>query len=549
MDRKLKRNSFAEGTAIAYIAILFVKILGAVYSIPFYAIIGDKGGFIYSCAYNVYAFFYDISTSGIPVAISIIIGEYNSLGHYASKEKAFHIGRGIVVTISFAAFLVLQLFARSIAMGFLGEMKYGARPEEVTSAIRAVSVCLLVVPFLSIRRGYLEGHRVIGASSASQVVEQVVRIAVVLIGSYAAIFLLRKPLSVGINTALLGTAIGAAAALLYMEIRCRKDKNAFEKPRPNERAEDTGKIVRKIVGYCITIMIVSVAISIYNLVDMKLILEGLHRLQFSDETTQTISSIASNWVPKICNIITALAIGMTHSIAPHVAGDYAKGDMAGVNRKINQSIEIIMIIALPLAVGISILSFIVYSMFYGPNEAGSYILKLCTFLNVIGSMVTVVGMGMQSINRGKALCAAMVAGIVINASMDLPLIYLFSHLGLRPYLGATASSILGQTVTFVIMLVFLHKKEKFTYGSALMTFIRLIPALLCMGTAILLLRHFWPPMQGRLLQFLQFTACGIVGVLIYFPIAYKMKALEGLLQEDFVQRFLAKLHIRLKSEE
>lgn len=546
MGGRLRKNTFAEGAVIAYIAILLVKILGAVYSIPFYSIIGDKGGFIYSCAYNVYAFFYDIATSGIPVAISIIIGEYNSLNQYASKEKAYRIGKRIVLCFSFVAFLALQLFARSIAMGFIGEMEYGARPEEVTSAIRAVSICLLLVPFLSMRRGYLEGHKVIGTSSTSQVVEQLVRIAVVLLGSFITIRLLRQKLSTGINIALLGTAVGAGAALLYIEIRCRKDKNAFEKPRQGERSDDTGKIVKKILSYCATLVIVAVAISIYNLVDMKLILDGLHSLHFADEETQTIASVASSWVPKICNIITALAIGMTHSIAPHAAGDYARGDMKGVNNKINQSMEIILIIALPLAVGISILSTIVYSIFYGPNEAGSYILKLCTFLNVVGSMVTVIGMTMQSINKGKMLCISMVCGIVLNASLDLPLIYLFHRLGLRPYLGATVSSIIGQVVTFIIMTVYLHKTEGFTYRSALVTFLRLLPALIAMGAVVMVLRHFWPPMPGRLLQLLQFAACALCGVLVYFPVAYKTRALDGLLKEDFVQRILARLHLKLK---
>ena len=62
-NKKSGKNSFVEGTIVAYISILLIKILGAIYVIPFYNIIGTSGGVLYSYAYNVYALFLEISTS------------------------------------------------------------------------------------------------------------------------------------------------------------------------------------------------------------------------------------------------------------------------------------------------------------------------------------------------------------------------------------------------------------------------------------------------------------------------------------------------------
>ena len=70
MKKQIKKNSFTESTFISYFAIVASKVLGVVYNIPFYALIGTAGGFIYSIAYQIYALFLDISTSGIPTAIS-----------------------------------------------------------------------------------------------------------------------------------------------------------------------------------------------------------------------------------------------------------------------------------------------------------------------------------------------------------------------------------------------------------------------------------------------------------------------------------------------
>ena len=50
----MRRSSFIEGTFIATIAIIIVKIMGMLYVIPFYAVIGIEGSALYAYAYNIY---------------------------------------------------------------------------------------------------------------------------------------------------------------------------------------------------------------------------------------------------------------------------------------------------------------------------------------------------------------------------------------------------------------------------------------------------------------------------------------------------------------
>ena len=180
MSRRIHKNSFVEGTLVAYISIVVTKLLGALYSIPLYNIIGERGGVIYSCAYNIYALFLDVSTAGIPIAVSIVISRF-----------------------------------------FLEDMDKGVKPEDIAAAVRVVSVCLLVAPLLSIKRGYLQGHKYIAISSTSQVIEQIVRIAVVLTGVYVTIILLHMSHTIGVCVALSGAAIGALAALIFLQVRSR----------------------------------------------------------------------------------------------------------------------------------------------------------------------------------------------------------------------------------------------------------------------------------------------------------------------------------------
>ena len=97
--------------------------------------------------------------------------------------------------LSILAFFVLFVFAPEVARLILGEIKGGNTLNDVAFVIRSVSFCLLIIPFLSVSKGYLQGHNYITPSSVSQVIEQVVRIAVILFGSYIVINVLNKTLN------------------------------------------------------------------------------------------------------------------------------------------------------------------------------------------------------------------------------------------------------------------------------------------------------------------------------------------------------------------
>lgn len=544
----MRKNSFVEGTFIAYAAIVISKLLGALYSIPFYNIIGDRGGVIYSCAYNIYALFLDISTSGIPIAVSIVISEYNAQERYRSKERAYSIARRVVIGLSVASFLVLQMFARQIGMYFLDDMTEGVSPAEIAAGIRVISICLLVAPFLSVKRGYLQGHKFMTASSQSQVIEQLVRIAVVLAGAYLTVSVMKMSTTVGVCVALAGAAVGALAAILYLQYKCCGSREMFQPENCREQQPASEReILRKVFSYCVTIVIMSVSISVYSLVDMKMLLVGLHNLAFSDEDTQVISSIASTWIPKICMIITALSMGLVSSIAPHMAESRTAGDRREINLKLNQALSTLMLIAVPLGVGMILFAEPIFRLFYGDNAYGAGILQLAVVVNVVGSMATVTSMSMQSIGRGKTVCVVTLIGIVLNAALDLPLIYLFDRLDIPAYLGATAASIFGQAVTAGLLLNALKRSYGFRYMPVLRVLLRELLPMAVMTAAVMLLRWLWPVTDTRgILLVVQLALYAAAGGGIYLLLAYRTGAVTMVMGADVIRNVLKRVRIGRK---
>ena len=173
-----------QGAFIATFAIVLCKVLGILYVIPFNSVIGEKGGALYAYAYNIYSVFLSISMAGIPIAMSKVISEYHTLGYSKAKKKAYDIGKWLSIIAGIVCFLVLFIFADKIGYLIIGGVEGGNTKEDVALVIRTISTAILIIPLLSVVRGYFQGHRYITETSVSEVIEQVVRVLIIVVGSF-----------------------------------------------------------------------------------------------------------------------------------------------------------------------------------------------------------------------------------------------------------------------------------------------------------------------------------------------------------------------------
>lgn len=540
----MKKNGFVEGTFIATFAIIIVKVLGALYVIPFYRIIGESGGALYSYAYNVYNLFLNISTAGIPIAISKLISEYNTLEMYEAKERAYKLGRNIILIISVIAFFMLFVFSREFASLILGEIKGGNTLDDVSFVIKCVSFCLLIIPFLSVSKGYLQGHKYITPSSISQVIEQVVRIAVLLMGSYIVINVLNKSVTLGVGVSVFAAFVGGCSAYLYIKIKMIKNKSAF--PTKNTKDNVSNKeIFKKILKYSIPIIIVSVATDIYSLTDMTLVVRTSYKLGYTAKEAELIASIISTWAPKICMIINAVAIGMGTSLIPHMVSSYTKKDYTSSNKRFNEALRIIIVSTLPLAVGLAFLSEPVYTLFYGNNTYGTLILRYTSISSFFASIYIVISLSLQSLNKFKTVYVSSIMGFLINALLDVPLMHLFNIMGLEAFYGAILATILGYVFSYIYSLTSLKRSMNFNYSETLDTIKKVFLPITSMFIVLVILNLFVKlPTNGIMRMCLVLGLYTLLGAFVYLGISYKTGLLYEVFGKDYVDNLLRKLHLK-----
>ena len=525
----IRKSSFIKGAFIATLGIVLTKILGIIYVIPFHAVIGERGGALYGYAYTIYLLFMSLSSAGIPLAISKIVSEYQTLGYYNAKRRAFIIGKKIALLLGFICFLLLLLFAPWIAHAVLGDLSGGNTISDVTLVIRVVASALLFVPVLSIYRGYFEGHRFMEAPSFSQVLEQLVRVFVIVLGSFLALKVFDLSITTAVGIAVFGATAGAIAAYLYLLYKKKKNNSKFnEKIRPvNEPIITNKQIFKKIVIYAVPFILIDVFKSLYNYIDMVTVVEGLVQYaNFSVTDAETIMSMLSTWGAKFNMIVLSISTGIIISLIPNLTTSVVKKDYDDINHKINQAFSILMFFTLPMTLGISFLADSIWTVFYGASEYGPSVLSYFIFVGFMIGLFTSTVSIIQVLKDYKTVIWSLVIGVVLKFLLNDNLIMAFYKMGLPAYYGVITASLIGYFVSFMICIMRLKFKYKINYENLTKNLIDTICGSMLMIVGLFLVNLILPSTDSRIIHLGYIVVYVAVGALIYIVYMWNTKSMK-----------------------
>ncbi|MEG0260684.1 MAG: oligosaccharide flippase family protein, partial [Lysinibacillus sp.] len=209
-------SSLMKGTAILTIGMFLSKVLGLIYIFPFYAIVGKENIALYQYAYIPYSIMLSVAISGAPIAVSKFVSKYNAIGDYQSGRKLMKSGLLFMILTGFAAFLALYFLATPIGHMVIKDEEQVFTVEQIASVIRWVSFALLVVPFMSLWRGFFQGYGKMEPTAISQLIEQIVRIIVLLGGSYLVVVVFKGTAQTAVSFAVFAAFIGAIGGLFVL---------------------------------------------------------------------------------------------------------------------------------------------------------------------------------------------------------------------------------------------------------------------------------------------------------------------------------------------
>ena len=540
----LKKNSFVEGAFISTIGIVLCKILGIIYVIPFRAIIGTKGAILYSYAYTIYSVFASLSSTGIPSAMAKTVSEYNTLGYYDAQERAYKIGKQIIVLLGLISFIILFIFAPQISYLIIGDIEGGNTISDITFVIRVISTALLFIPILSISKGYVQGHRMMTVPAIANVIEQLIRVIVIVFGSFLTLKVFNLSITTAVGVATFGATVGAFVAYIYIINKINKNKEILkrnEKPKIEEKKLTNKVLFKRIVKYSLPFILIELIRSIYNTVDVFTVVRGLVGLGYDVYLAENILSIVTTWGSKLNMIILSVTFGLTISIIPNIVRSATLKDYKDVSNKINQTLKIIFFVSLPMTLGIWFLSSSVWSIFYGYDALSVNVFSFFILQTIINSFFYVLVDTTNALNNPKIALSTLLGSFILKAILNIPMMHFMKFIGIEAYYGIIVTTMLVQFLSVIYLLYKLKKLYNINYKISLVPIIKIILINGIMILSLMIIRLLIGSFPTtRLYSLLEIIIYSIIGVIIYGLLSFKNNLFNEVFTEQFVNRFTKK---------
>lgn len=538
----LKKNSFVEGALISTIGIVLCKILGIIYVIPFRAIIGTQGAILYSYAYTIYSVFASLSSTGIPSAMAKTVSEYNTLGYYDAQERAYKIGKYLIVILGLISFIILFVFAPQISYLIIGDIEGGNSIEDITFVIRVISTALLFIPILSVSKGYVQGHRMMVVPAIANVIEQLVRVIVIVGGSYLTLKVFHLSIATTVGVATFGATAGALTAYLYVINKINKNREILKRdelPKKEEKKLTNKIIFKRIVLYSLPFILIELIRSVYNTVDVFTIVKGLVPLGYDINTAENVLSIVTTWGSKLNMIILAVTFGLTVSIIPNIVRSATLKNYNDVSLKINQTLKMILFISLPMTLGLCFLSSSVWTIFYGYDSLSVKVFSFFILQTIINSFFYILVDTTNALNNPKLALGTLLGSFILKAILNIPSMYFMKFIGFDAYYGTILTTMIVQLLAVIYLLYKLRKIYSLSYKSSLEPSIKIILINGIMMLSLMIIRLFLGDFPTtRLWSFVEIVIYASIGAIIYFYLSYKNNLFNIVFGDKFVNKII-----------
>jgi O-antigen/teichoic acid export membrane protein len=536
-------SKLLRGTFILTLGTIISKMLGLFYVIPFDAIVGQEGTTLYQYSYVPYTIFISIATAGIPLAISKFISKYNALEEYAVGRKLFKSGLLIMVTTGIVSFLTLYLSAPLLAGMVIRDADQVTSAEDVITVIRAVSFALIVVPFMSLNRGFFQGHQSMGPTAVSQVVEQIVRIIFLLVGAFVVLNVMKGEVVTAVSVATFAAFVGAIGGLAVLFWYWYKRKPYLDELLLQDKGTldiSLKDMYKEILVYAAPFVFVGLANPLFQFIDQITFNRAMVDIGLAKEADFAFSTL-NFYSHKLVIIPVSLATAFSLTLVPNITKTYVEQDHLGLNRQINQTFQVILFLILPAVIGLSLRAEPAYTTFYGHDVLGTEVLRFYAPVAILFSLFSVTAAILQGINEQRFTILSLLVGLLIKLSLNIPLIKLMETK------GAILATALGYGAAVIINLVVIKAYTGYSFRLIWRRSILIVLFTIAMaagaGGTYKLLSLFLTP-QSVWQSLLMILICAMVGIIIYGYLGLK-SGLANFLFGDKVERLKQKLHLKI----
>lgn len=448
--RKKAEKRYVGGMLILSVSTLICKIIGLLFKIPMLGLIGIEGMAYFSSAYHIYILLLTFSTSGLPVALSMMTAKSSARGDRAEVGRIFGVSLRLLLPLGAAGSAILYFCA-----GIFSEWISipGAEP-----AIKAISPTLFFICMSSAVRGYFQGHEIMLPTAVSQLIESVSKLVLGMGLAYAAISRGADPSDTA-AAAIAGLTVGVAAGALYLTVRklsfpytktARGLYTAASSYTPRRR------IAAEMVKIALPVTVSASVTSIAGLADTAIITGRLVSSGWAYDTALALYSGYANLAVPLFNLPVALITPVAMSLVPALSAAVAAGEPGTAAAVKRTAFRITLGAAVPASLGLAVFARPVLELIY-PLQA-SAVASSAPLLSVLASsvvfscLITVTNAVLQAWEHPSLPIISIAAGTAVKVASEYLLVG--SPLGIY---GAPVSTVLCGVTVMLVNLAFVRR--------------------------------------------------------------------------------------------
>ncbi|HIX69702.1 MAG TPA: polysaccharide biosynthesis protein [Candidatus Enterococcus stercoravium] len=534
------QERMARGSSWLTLGNVGSRLLGAIYVVPWFYWLGSdqyQANALFNMGYNFYALFLMISTAGIPAAFSKQTAHYNSLNEYATSRRLFKNALAVMAVFGAICSGVMYLSAP-----WLASISGGG--SDLIPVIRSLSVAVLIIPCMSIIRGYFQGQHDMMPYAISQLAEQVARIFYMLLATF---FIMKVGSGKYVEAVVQSTfaaflgAIASILVLLYFFQKNRVRMDYLVEHSANKVKLDTKELILETIREAIPFIIIGTGITIFKLVDQVTFVRTMQGFTtYSESQLQKLFSIFSANPDKLTMVVIGLATSMASTGLPLITEATTLNRRDDLAKLISNNLQLFAFVMLPATFGMMVLAYPLNTFFYAPSHLGTQVLLVACIAGLFLGLYSMTSSMLQGMYENGSAIAYFVIGLLVKLLVQYPLIRVYE------VYGPLFSTMIGFAVICGLNLWKLQKVSRF---NAVLTFRRVVLIfLMSLGMTVLALvtrqiLGIFLNTNSKMQSLVMILLVAAVGGGVYVFMALKTRLADKLLGKmaDTIRR---KLHLK-----
>lgn len=445
-------STFLKGAAILTAAGLISKLLGALYRIPFFRVVGPEGMGLYQMAYPLYTMLLAVSSAGIPVAVSKLVSEKMAHRDLAGVKKVFLISLVFITAVSAIAMVLLLQSAHYLA----NQVLHDAR---AYYSIAAIAPAVFFVGIMSVFRGYFQGFQEMVPTALSQVIEQLSRVVTVLVGAYVC---LPQGVEFAAAAATFGAVTGSAAGavflcgLYYIKPYFSVTPTGYV-GRVGETSQGFFRILRRLVVLALPISLGSLVMPVMQTLDALTVPGRLQLAGYSVNRAAQLYGELTGGAITLINLPTVITISLAASLVPAISGYLECANYRDIQRQTASAMQLTVLVCFPAAVGLAVLAAPISDLLYDCPEAGLPLAFVAPAALFLGLHQTSAG-----ILQGMGKTILPVLNLMFGALTKFACNYILTAIPSIGIIGAALGTVMGFLVSSYLNIFFIRRFNGWT---------------------------------------------------------------------------------------